>query len=208
MPINSELTIRIFLTILVGFIISFAATPIVKSFAEKVGAIDMPGEARRVHNHPIPRMVNASLVALEFASLLPPAETPAHTEGYEGFYHLHKMSGVTEEAELQYIIRDHDGEKFLARKQTMTISMDADLQDDVNAVDEMLEKYYAGCEIVYGVRSAREKDTFFKRSTAEGFYKLVAKLGGEIVYNHADYRLMPWLVRFIYGSFVGTTPMS
>ena len=56
MPINSELTIRIFLTILVGFIISFAATPIVKSFAEKVGAIDMPGEARRVHNHPIPRM--------------------------------------------------------------------------------------------------------------------------------------------------------
>lgn len=72
----------------------------------------------------------------------------------------------------------------------VTISMDADLQDDVNAVDEMLEKYYAGCEIVYGVRSAREKDTFFKRSTAEGFYKLVAKLGGEIVYNHADYRLM------------------
>ena len=56
MPINSELTIRIFLTILVGFIISFAATPIVMSFAEKVGAIDMPGEARRVHNHPIPRM--------------------------------------------------------------------------------------------------------------------------------------------------------
>ena len=56
MPINSELTIRIFLTILVGFIISFAATPIVKFFAEKVGAIDMPGEARRVHNHPIPRM--------------------------------------------------------------------------------------------------------------------------------------------------------
>ena len=56
MPINSELTIRIFLTILVGFIISFAATPIVKSFAEKVGAIDMPGEARRVHNRPIPRM--------------------------------------------------------------------------------------------------------------------------------------------------------
>lgn len=72
----------------------------------------------------------------------------------------------------------------------VTISMDADLQDDVNAVDEMLEKYYAGCEIVYGVRSARERDTFFKRSTAEGFYKLVAKLGGEIVYNHADYRLM------------------
>ena len=56
MPINSELTIRIFLTILVGFIISFAATPIVKAFAEKVGAMDVPGEARRVHDHPIPRM--------------------------------------------------------------------------------------------------------------------------------------------------------
>ncbi|MEA4896251.1 MAG: glycosyltransferase family 2 protein [Oscillospiraceae bacterium] len=72
----------------------------------------------------------------------------------------------------------------------VTISMDADLQDDINAVDEMLEKYYAGCEIVYGVRCSREKDTFFKRFTAEGYYKLLDKLGGEIVYNHADYRLM------------------
>lgn len=72
----------------------------------------------------------------------------------------------------------------------ITISMDADLQDDVNAVDEMLEKYYAGCEIVYGVRCSREKDTFFKRNTAQAFYKLIDGLGGEIVYNHADYRLM------------------
>jgi len=72
----------------------------------------------------------------------------------------------------------------------VTISMDADLQDDIGAVDEMLQKYYEGCEIVYGVRSSREKDTFFKRFTAEGFYRLIAKLGGEIVFNHADYRLM------------------
>ncbi|NLH00620.1 MAG: glycosyltransferase family 2 protein [Clostridiales bacterium] len=72
----------------------------------------------------------------------------------------------------------------------VTISMDADLQDDIDAVDKMLEKYYAGCEIVYGVRSSRKKDTFFKRFTAEGYYKLLSKLGGEIVYNHADYRLM------------------
>lgn len=72
----------------------------------------------------------------------------------------------------------------------VTISMDADLQDDIDAVDEMLEKYYQGCEIVYGVRSSREKDTFFKRFTAEGFYTLIAKLGGEIIFNHADYRLM------------------
>ena len=72
----------------------------------------------------------------------------------------------------------------------MAISMDADLQDDINAVDQMIEKYYEGCDIVYGVRSARETDTFFKRFTAEAFYKLINKMGGEIVYNHADYRLM------------------
>lgn len=72
----------------------------------------------------------------------------------------------------------------------VTISMDADLQDDVDAVDSMLEKYYEGCEIVYGVRSSREKDSFFKRFTAEGFYKILNGLGGEVVFNHADYRLM------------------
>lgn len=72
----------------------------------------------------------------------------------------------------------------------MVISMDADLQDDIDAVDEMVEKYYEGYEVVYGVRSARTTDTFFKRFTAESFYKLTEKLGGEIVYNHADYRLM------------------
>lgn len=72
----------------------------------------------------------------------------------------------------------------------VTVSMDADLQDDINAVDGMLDKYFEGCEIVYGVRCSREKDTFFKRFTAEGYYTLLDKLGGEIVYNHADYRLM------------------
>ena len=70
------------------------------------------------------------------------------------------------------------------------ISMDADLQDDIDAVDEMLEKYNEGCEIVYGVRNKREKDTFFKRITAELFYKLMNLLGANTVYNHADYRLM------------------
>jgi glycosyltransferase involved in cell wall biosynthesis len=69
------------------------------------------------------------------------------------------------------------------------ISMDADLQDDINAIDGMLEKYYDGCDIVYGVRSARKKDTFFKRVTAEGFYKFMSALGVDCVYNHADYRL-------------------
>ncbi len=71
----------------------------------------------------------------------------------------------------------------------VVISMDADLQDDINAMDEMLSKYNAGCDIVYGVRSARKKDTFFKRFTAEAFYKFMDKMGVEVVFNHADYRL-------------------
>ena len=72
----------------------------------------------------------------------------------------------------------------------MIISMDADLQDDVNAVDAMVDAYHEGYEIVYGVRSKRETDTFFKRFTAEGFYKLMKALGVDIVFNHADYRMM------------------
>lgn len=72
----------------------------------------------------------------------------------------------------------------------MVISMDADLQDDINAVDRMIDKFYEGCDIVYGVRSSREKDTFFKKFTAEGFYRVMNFLGAETVFNHADYRLM------------------
>ena len=72
----------------------------------------------------------------------------------------------------------------------MTISLDADLQDDIDVLDQMVETYYEGCEIVYGVRSARTTDTFFKRFTAESFYHMISMMGGEIVFNHADYRLM------------------
>ena len=72
----------------------------------------------------------------------------------------------------------------------MIVSMDADLQDDINAVDAMVDNYHAGFEVVYGVRSKRETDTFFKRFTAEGFYKVMKALGVDIVFNHADYRLM------------------
>lgn len=72
----------------------------------------------------------------------------------------------------------------------MVISMDADLQDDIDAVDEMVEKYLNGVDIVYGVRSSRAKDTFFKKETAEGFYKLMNSMGANTVFNHADYRLM------------------
>ena len=70
------------------------------------------------------------------------------------------------------------------------ISIDADLQDDINAIDEMLEKYENGCDIVYGVRKKRETDTFFKRFTAESFYKILASMGAEVVFTHADFRLM------------------
>ena len=71
----------------------------------------------------------------------------------------------------------------------IVISMDADLQDDINAIDEMIEKNSLGAEIVYGVRSSRKKDSFFKRFTAEAFYKFMKFLGVDIIFNHADYRL-------------------
>ena len=72
----------------------------------------------------------------------------------------------------------------------ITRSIDCDGQDDINAMDEMVKAYLEGCEIVYGVRSKRDTDTFFKRFTAESFYKLLNSMGAEVVYNHADYRLI------------------
>ena len=72
----------------------------------------------------------------------------------------------------------------------ITISIDCDGQDDINAMDEMVRQYLDGCEIVYGVRSRRDTDTWFKRVTAESFYKLMNDMGAEVVYNHADYRLV------------------
>lgn len=72
----------------------------------------------------------------------------------------------------------------------VTISMDADMQDDIEAMEEMLDHYEKGCEIVYGVRGSRDTDSFFKKATAEGFYKILQMLGADIIFNHADYRLM------------------
>ena len=72
----------------------------------------------------------------------------------------------------------------------ITISIDCDGQDDINAMDKMVDAYLAGNEVVYGVRSSRETDTFFKRTTAQGFYKFLSAMGAEVVYNHADYRLV------------------
>lgn len=72
----------------------------------------------------------------------------------------------------------------------VSISIDADLQDDVAAIEEMVDQYHNGCEIVYGVRSSRAKDSFFKRCSAQGFYKFMRLMGVKTVYNHADFRLM------------------
>lgn len=83
----------------------------------------------------------------------------------------------------------------------MAISMDADLQDDINAIDAMVDKFNEGADIVYGVRSKRATDTFFKRFTAEGFYKLINTMGGDTVYNHADYRLMSRRALFALSEF-------
>ena len=72
----------------------------------------------------------------------------------------------------------------------VTVSIDADLQDDTSVIEDMIDKYHDGCDIVYGVRNSRKKDTFFKRTTAQGFYKLMDTMGVKTVYNHADFRLM------------------
>ena len=72
----------------------------------------------------------------------------------------------------------------------ITISIDCDGQDDIDAMDRMIDAWYDGCEIVYGVRAARDTDTFVKRTTAQGFYRFLNAMGAEVVFNHADYRLM------------------
>lgn len=72
----------------------------------------------------------------------------------------------------------------------ITISVDCDGQDDIDAMDKMVDEYLGGCDVVYGVRSSRDTDSFFKRETAQGFYKFLSAMGAEVVYNHADYRLI------------------
>lgn len=72
----------------------------------------------------------------------------------------------------------------------VTVSIDADLQDDTTVIEEMIDKFHEGCDIVYGVRNSRKKDTFFKRTTAQGYYKLMNSMGVKTIYNHADFRLM------------------
>lgn len=78
----------------------------------------------------------------------------------------------------------------LKDKADAVISIDADLQDDINTFDDMVAKFEDGCDVVYGVRSKRETDTFFKRFTAEAFYKILNKMGAKVIFNHADFRLM------------------
>ena len=83
----------------------------------------------------------------------------------------------------------------------ITISIDCDGQDDLNAMDAMVDEYLNGCEVVYGVRSKRDTDSWFKRTTAEGFYKVMNFLGAEVVFNHADYRLVSSLVLKHFADF-------
>ena len=83
----------------------------------------------------------------------------------------------------------------------ITISIDCDGQDDINAMNKMVEEYLNGYEIVYGVRSKRDTDTFFKRTTAQGFYKLMNRMGAEVIYNHADYRLVSSMVLQHFADF-------
>ena len=83
----------------------------------------------------------------------------------------------------------------------ITISIDCDGQDDINAMDAMVDAYMAGAEVVYGVRSKRETDTFFKRFTAESFYHLLNWMGAEVVFNHADYRLISSKVLDAFSDF-------
>lgn len=82
------------------------------------------------------------------------------------------------------------GLSVAVEKTDMIVSIDADLQDDLNAIPQMVKKYYDGCDVVYGVRNERKTDTFFKRSTALAFYKLMHVMGAKTVYNHADFRLL------------------
>ena len=82
------------------------------------------------------------------------------------------------------------GMEYVTDKCDLMVSLDVDLQDDVNCITKMVDDYHNGSEIVYGVRSSRKKDSFFKRTTAEGFYKVMKLMGVNIIFNHADYRLM------------------
>lgn len=83
----------------------------------------------------------------------------------------------------------------------ITISIDCDGQDDITVMEQMVREYIDGCEVVYGVRSSRRTDTFFKRATAQGFYKFLNAMGAEVVYNHADYRLISSRVLFEFAEF-------
>ena len=110
-----------------------------------------------------------------------------------------KMSSLMEEGLISknskvVLVNDQNallaGLMYAKNHADICISMDADLQDDINVMDDMIKKYNAGADVVYGVRSSRKKDTFFKKFTAEFFYKLMNVMGVEVVFNHADCRLM------------------
>lgn len=151
----------------------------------------LPETARRLQQK-IQNLINDQKISLDSRVVFVNDGSTDHT--WKIIQQLHKQNSMFEGINLSRN-RGHQN-ALLAGLMTVreyadvTISMDADLQDDINAIDEMLDKYYAGCDIVYGVRSARTTDTWFKRTTAEGFYKVMEWLGAKVVFNHADYRLM------------------
>lgn len=151
----------------------------------------LPETARRLQ-HKMQNLINSQTISSASKVVFVNDGSTDHT--WEIIQQLHKDNPLFEGINLSRN-RGHQN-ALLAGLMTVkdhadvTISMDADLQDDIDAIDAMLDKYYDGCDIVYGVRSKRETDTWFKRTTAEGFYKVMEWLGAKVVFNHADYRLM------------------
>ena len=137
-------------------------------------------------------LVNRGMIAPESRVLL--VNDGSRDNTWEMIAQLHKEDPLFEGVKLSRN-RGHQN-ALLAGLMTargrcdISISMDADLQDDMDAMDRFIEKYNEGCDVVYGVRNKRDTDTFFKRTTALAFYKLMKGLGVDITYNHADYRLM------------------
>lgn len=108
-------------------------------------------------------------------------------DNYKEYQHLQGLNLASNVGHQNALLA---GMHHVSDKCDMAISIDADLQDDINVIEQMIDKYYQGCNIVYGVRDDRSSDTVFKRFTAQTFYKLMQFLGVKSIYNHADFRLM------------------
>ena len=137
-------------------------------------------------------MISKEIIAPESRVLL--VDDGSKDETWRVIAELHRQDARVEGVKLAHNVGHMNalwaGMTLSAERCDCVISIDADLQDDVNAMYGFLEAYQKGADVVFGVRSSRKTDTWFKRTTAQGFYKLMGKLGVEMVYNHADYRLL------------------